>query len=94
MDVPSDVDIRSLVESARGEGVIKRRRRNLVVSCEPAFSIYWPGERLDVPALGLLSCVMGVASRSRAAFPLAEVSLEREAALPVSSQSAIAFFFL
>ena len=38
--------------------------------------------------LGLLSRVVGVASRSRTAFPLAEVSLESEAALLVSSQSA------
>ena len=37
---------------------------------------------LEVPVRGL-----GVASRSRTAFPPADVSLELEAALPVSSQS-------
>ena len=45
-------------------------------------------ERLDVLARGLLSRVTGVTSRSRIGFPHAQVSLEREAALPVSSQSA------
>ena len=54
----------------------------------PSVSLPWPGERLDVPALGLLSLVMGIASWSRTTFPPAEVSLEREAAVPVSSQSA------
>ena len=44
-------------------------------------------ERLEVLACGLLSRVMDVASRSHSASPLAEVSLELEAALPVSSQS-------
>ena len=45
--------------------------------------ILWPvvNERLDVFARGLLLRVMGVASRSRTAFPSAEVSLRREAAL-------------
>ena len=37
-------------------------------------------QRLDVPACGLLSRVMGVASRSHTAFPPADVSLELEAA--------------
>ena len=41
-----------------------------------------------MPARGLLSQVMGVASRSLTAFPSVEVSLERDGALPVSSQSA------
>ena len=40
----------------------------------------------DVPALGLLSRVMGVASRSRTAFHPAGVSLEHVGALPVRSQ--------
>ena len=66
-----------------------RRRWNLVVNREPSFSLNsLTGEQLDVPGRGLLSRVMGVASRSRTAFPNAEVSLEREAALPVSSWTA------
>ena len=39
-------------------------------------------------ARGLLSRVTGVAPRSHIALPPSEVSLEREAALPVNSQSA------
>ena len=54
----------------------------------PRFVISWTGERLDLPARGVLSRVMGNTSRRRTGFSLAEVSLEREAALPVSSQSA------
>ena len=48
----------------------------------------WLLKDLRVPACGLLSRVMGVASRSHTAFPPADVSLELEAALPESSQSA------
>ena len=55
--------------------------------CEPSFSVSWPGERHDLPSLGLLSRVTNVAFRSRAAFPPAEVSLEHDAALLASSQS-------
>ena len=69
MDVPSDNDIRTLVESARDDCLIEHRRQHLLVNCE-------------VPALGLLSRARGVAS------PPAEVLLEHDAALPVSSQSA------
>ena len=59
---------------------------DLVVDREPFF-ISWTGERLDLLARGLLSRVTAVKSRSRTAFPPAEASLEREVALPVSSQS-------
>ena len=58
-----------------------------MVNREPSFVPSWTGEQLDMPARGLLSRVMGVAAWSRTAFPPAEVSLEREAALPVSTQS-------
>ena len=88
MDAPSGDDIWTLVESARGESLMEPRRLNLVVNREPSFFIFWTGERLDVPARGLLSRVMSVASRSHTALPTSEVSLEREAALPVNSQSA------
>ena len=44
-------------------------------------------DRIGVPACGLLSRVMGVASRSHTAFPPADVSLELDDALSVSSQS-------
>ena len=91
MDAPSDDDIRTLVKSAHDEALMARRRRNLLVNRQPSFFISWSGERLDVPASGLLSGVMGVASRNRTAFPPAEVSLEREAALPVTPPSARVF---
>ena len=64
-----------------------RRRRNLVVNREPSFFTSWTGERLEVLVCGMLSRVMSVASRSGAAFPFAEVSLEHQASLSVSSQS-------
>ena len=88
MDAPSDDDVRALVESARDDALMERGRRNLVVDRELSSFISWTGERLDLPARGLLSRVMRITSRSRTAFPPAEVSVEREAALPVSSQSA------
>ena len=80
MDALSNEDVRTLVESERDEALMERRRRNLMVG--------WTGERLDLLARGLLSRVMGITSRSRTPSPPVEVSLEREAALPVSSQSA------
>ena len=67
---------------------MERRRWNLVVIREPSFFFSWTGEQLDMPTRGLLSHVMGVATRSRTAFPPDEVSLQRETALPVSTQSA------
>ena len=94
MDALSDEDVRTLAESARDEALMERRRRNLVVDREPSFLNSWTGERLDLLAHGLLSRVLGISSRSRTAHPPAEVSLEREAALPVSSQSNIDAFFV
>ena len=88
MDATSDEDVRTLVESACAEALMERRRGNLVADREPSFFTSWTGERLDMIARGLLSRVMGITSRSRIALTLAEVSLEREAALPVRSQSA------
>ena len=60
---PSDDDIWTLVESARDEALIEHRRRNPLVIC---VNLRFPflalaGERLEVPALGLLSLVMGIA---------------------------------
>ena len=37
MDAPSDEDVRTLVESARGETPMESRRWNLGVSHEPSF---------------------------------------------------------
>ena len=56
VDAPSGYDIRALVESARGEALMDRRRLNLVVHRKTfvLFSISWTGERLDVLARGLL----------------------------------------
>ena len=59
MDAPSDEDVRKLVESAREEALMERRRLNLVVDREPSFFISWTGEQLNVLARGLLSRVMG-----------------------------------
>ena len=80
--------ILGLVESARDEALIEHRRWDPVVSCEPSFSIPWPGERLDVPTFGSLSPAMGIASRSRTPFPPAGISLKQDAALLVGFQSA------
>ena len=77
----------SRIESAREEALVERRRRNFVVGCKPFSFNSWTGERLDLPARGLLSRVMGISSRSRTALPHAEASLECEAVLPVGSQS-------
>ena len=54
MDAVSDEDVRTLFESARHEALMERRRRNLVVDREPSFYVFWTGERLDLPARGLL----------------------------------------
>ena len=37
MDSPSDEDVPTLVESARDEALVERRRRNLVVNHGPSF---------------------------------------------------------
>ena len=73
-----DDDKRTLVESARDEALIEIRRRNLEVNCEPWVSNSWSGERLDVPVLGLLTRVMGVASWSHTTC--SGVSLEHDPA--------------
>ena len=39
MNAPSDDDVGTLVESARGEALMERGRRKLVVSREPIFWI-------------------------------------------------------
>ena len=72
--------VKTSVESARDEALMERPESR---GQSRAFAS-WTGEQHDVPARGLLSRAMGVASRSRTAFPPAEVSLQG-AALPVSS---------
>ena len=42
MDAPSGEDILTPVESARGEPLVERRRRNLVVNREPSFFFFFP----------------------------------------------------
>ena len=86
MDAPSGEDERSLIVSAREEALVERRRQNTVVDREPSSFISWTGERLGLPAHGLLSR-MSITTRSRTALPPAEASLEHEDGLPVSSQS-------
>ena len=81
-------DIWMLVESVRGESLVERRCLNLVVNREPSFFTTWTVDGLDVLARGLLSRVMGVAPRSQTVLSPSEVSLEGEAALPETSQSA------
>ena len=48
-------DVRSLIESAREEALMERRRRNLVVDREPSSFVSWTVERLDLPGRGLLT---------------------------------------
>ena len=55
-----DEDVGTLVESARDEALMERRRWNLVVDNEPSFFVSRTGERLDMLARGLLSRVLGV----------------------------------
>ena len=66
--------------------LVEHRHRNVAVDRAPSSFISWTGGRLDLPARGLLSR-MGITSRSRTVFQPAGASLEREAGLPVSSQS-------
>ena len=80
-------DVRTLVESARGEALMERRHPNLVVNREPSLFLSWTGEQPDMPTRGLLSRVMGVATRSCPAFTPAEASLRREIALLATAQS-------
>ena len=54
---PEWYDILTLIEYARGDSLVERRRLNLVVNREPWFFVSWTGEPLDVPARGLLSRV-------------------------------------
>ena len=58
-----------------------------MVRCVSSVSIPWAGERFDVPAFGLLSLAVDMASCSRTTFPLAGIVLEHDAALLVGSQS-------
>ena len=51
-DAPSDEDVRTLVESARDQALMERRRRNLVFDRELSCFILAAGERLDLPARG------------------------------------------
>ena len=64
------------------------RRVDPEATCDLSASISWPDERLDVPALGLLSHVMGVASLVCTTFPPSGIALEHNDALLVGSQSA------
>ena len=75
--------IRTLVESVCVETLLDRRRRNVVVSRDPSFSVSWTGERLDVTVRVLLSRVAGIASGSPGTLLLSEPTV-----LPVSSLSA------
>ena len=72
VDAPNDDDD---VGSACGGALLERRGRNLMTSREPSLSTSWTGDRLEVTAHELLSRVMGVASRSRRALPLPEVTI-------------------
>ena len=83
MDAPCYDDIWMLVESARGESLMVRRCLTLVGQIvNHHCSFFWNGERLDVPARGLVSRVMVIAS------PIFGASLECEAVLLMNSRSA------
>ena len=62
MDAPCLDFVWMFGESARGESLMVRRYRNLLVNRELTFEI-WKDERLDTRARGLLSLVTVVASR-------------------------------
>ena len=48
MDALRNEDVRTLVESARGEALMERRRQKLVVIREPPFFfLSWTGEQLE-----------------------------------------------
>ena len=50
-DAPSDEDVRTLVESARDQTLMERRRQNLVLDRELSFFTSWTRERLAFPVL-------------------------------------------
>ena len=87
MGAPSDEDVQALVASASDETLVERRRRNFAADRDPPSFLSWTGWRLDLLASGLLSRAMDLTPWSRTAFPPVEVSLQREAALPMSSRS-------
>ena len=71
-DASSKEDVLSLIETAREEAHVQRRRRSLLVDCEPSSFNSWTCERLDLPARGLLSRIICISPRSRTALPPAE----------------------
>ena len=82
-------DIWTLVESARGESLMVRRCPSLVANRKPLLFVFWNGERRHVPARGLLSRVLVIASQSKSyCSPICDVSIECEAVLPMTSRSA------
>ena len=82
MGALNDDDMRTFVGSACDGPLLGRRRQNFLTSREPSLSLSWTEERLDVTAH------VGVASRSRCALPLLQVTLGHEVDMPVSSLSA------
>ena len=52
---------------------------------EPSFLLSWTGEQLYMPTRGLLSRVMGVATRSRPAFSPGKALLEWETVFLLSA---------
>ena len=57
MDAPSDDDMRTLVESSRGESLMERCRLNLVVNREPSFFPV-PGLANDLTGLCVNCCLV------------------------------------
>ena len=54
MDAPSDEDVRTLVESARGEALSEHRRRDLVANWDPSAPIF--GLKNDLMCLRVDCC--------------------------------------
>ena len=77
---------RTVDEAASEEILIQRRRQDLVASRGHSLSDSWTGEPLNIFSRGLFPRVMAVASRCLTVLPFVDISRDREAALPRSSQ--------
>ena len=64
IDAPNGDKMRTFVGLSSDGALLVRRRRNLMTSCEPSFSISSTGERLDVTAHELLTRVRCRISKS------------------------------
>ena len=87
MGAPKNERTLTVDEAARDGILAKRRRWDLVAHRGSSSSLPWTGEPLCIFSRGLFPRVMVTASRSPAVLPVPEIPREREAAVPLSSQS-------